>query len=72
MDNRIKDVLITHWETHRIDHHAGFPITYKRLTHEDFQYKITLRNPRRERRKVCVRLWLGLLETENDIRFAKL
>jgi len=67
LDNRIKDVLITHWENKRIDHHAGFPITYKRLTHEDFKYKIQLKNPRRETRKVYVRLWLGLLGTENDI-----
>merc|ERR1712142_696984 len=66
-NREIKDVLITHWETVVINHDEATPIRYRRHSHKDFKYKIQIRNTRRARRKVTIRLWLGILRNRNDI-----
>ena len=67
-NTEIKDVLITHWETVVVNHDEDTPIRYRRHSHEDFKYQIQIRNTRRARRKVTIRLWLGILRNRNDIR----
>ena len=68
----IKDVLITHWDTVTINHNPETPIKYRRIGHKDFKYQIQIRNSRRIKRKVFIRLWLGILERQNDIRLSNL
>ena len=64
----IKDVLITHWETVEINHDHLTPIRHKRISHMDFKYQIQIRNSKRIKRKVFIRLWLGILSRNNNIR----
>jgi len=66
-NTEIKNVLITHWETVVINHDEDTPIRYRRHSHKDFKYQIQIRNTRRTRRKVTIRLWLGILRNRNDI-----
>ena len=44
------------------------PITFKRLEHIDYNYEIMIDNPRGTRKRVIVRLWLGLSSDVTDIR----
>ena len=66
--HHIPDILITHWETKEIEHDSQTPIRYKRINHKEFKYQIHIKNPRRVKKKVLIRLWLGILNRQNDIR----
>ena len=68
MENGRKDILITHFEEAKIEHDAETPITYYRLNHINYKYQIRIRNPKRVAKKVFIRVWLGILSDENDIR----
>ena len=59
-------------EERQIWHDQGTSITYQRLNHKDFMYKMNIKNTRMVKRKVIVRLWLGILKEEHDIRSVKL
>ena len=63
--------LGTKTERKTIVHDQEAKVTYNRMTHEDFEYKILIRNNRgykARKKKIIVRLWLGLLKRKNDIR----
>ena len=66
--------LATTTEKKTIVHDQEAKVTYNRMTHEDFEYKILIRNNRgykARKKKIIVRLWLGLLKRKNDIRYLK-
>ena len=65
---KTQNILITHFEEAKIEHDAETPITYNRLNHINYKYQIHIRNPKRLTKKVFIRLWLGILSDENDIR----
>ena len=68
----IDDLIITHWNNETIHHDTETPITYKRLNHLNFQYHLEIENPTKVERKVFIRLWLGFLTDENDLRFVNI
>ena len=59
--NDVQNILFTYGETARIYHDDETPITYNRLNHIPFKYEIYLRNKEKNRGKVFVRIFLGLL-----------
>ena len=65
----VENLLITHWEIKTIHHDTETPIHYKRLTHVNFKYHLEIENPTNVERKVFIRLWLGYLKDEKDMRF---
>jgi len=66
--NEISNTLITYMEQANIAWHNRYSrIIYNRLNHKDFRYLIQIRNPRRLRKKVFIRLWLGILHDANII-----
>ena len=68
----IQNLLITHWETRIIRHDWRTPIRYTTLSHKNFKYHVHINNPRNVRKKVFIRLWLGILKDKNDYRLATL
>lgn len=64
----IENVLITFWENAKISYSEKSTIYYERMNHLNFEYQIHVKNPKGVSKKVLVRLWLGSLEDENDIR----
>lgn len=64
----IENVLITFWENANISYSEKTKIYYERMNHLNFEYQIHIKNPKGVSKKVLVRLWLGSLEDENDIR----
>ena len=67
-EREIKNLLVTHTETKHIQHDEVSSITYDRLNHLDFKYQIRVKNNNQNRRKVFIRLWLGVLEDQSDLR----
>ena len=65
----VENLLITHWEIKTIHHDTETPIRYKRLTHVNFKYHLKIENPTNVERKVFIRIWLGFLTDEKDMRF---
>jgi len=66
--NEITNTLITYMEQANIAWHNQYSrIIYNRLNHKDFGYKIQLRNPNRLRKKVFIRIWLGILHDAYNI-----
>ena len=64
----VRNLLITHWEQKKLQHDQISSIVYNRLNHLDFKYEIQLRNKNKVKRKVFIRLWLGLLKDQTDLR----
>ena len=64
----VKNLLVTHWETKYIQHDAVSSITYDRLNHLDFKYQIQVKNKNQNKRKVFIRLWLGTLKDQSDLK----
>ena len=64
----VKNLLITHWERKTLQYKPDTSIKYDRLNHLDFKYEIQLRNKNKVKRKVFIRLWLGLLKDQTDLR----
>ena len=57
----LKNTLITHEEEAHLKHSENSEIIYKRINHIPFEYKIVLRNPFSVKKKVIVRIWLGVV-----------
>ena len=64
----VRNLLITHWEKKTLQYKQDTSIIYERLNHLDFKYEIQLRNKNKVKRKVFIRLWLGLLKDQTDLR----
>ena len=64
----VKNLLITHWERKTLQYKPDTSIVYDRLNHLDFKYEIQVRNQHKVKRKVFIRLWLGLLRDQTDLR----
>ena len=64
----VKNLLITHWEKKTLQYKRDTSIIYNRLNHLDFKYEIQVRNKNKVKRKVFIRLWLGLLKDQTDLR----
>ena len=64
----VRNLLITHWERKTLQYAPDTSIIYDRLNHLDFKYEIQLRNKNKVKRKVFIRLWLGLLRDQTDLR----
>ena len=64
----VENQLFTVWEKVTIHHSEDSDITYSRVNHEDFMYKITILNPKQIKDNVIIRLWLGQLKNEDDLR----
>ena len=54
--------LITYNERASIQYSEHSDIIYNRVNHVDFRFQVMVRNPRNIRKKVIIRLWLGLPE----------
>jgi len=63
----VRNLLITHWEQKKLQHDQLTSIVYNRLNHLDFKYEIQVRNKHKVKRKVFVRLWLGVLRDRTNI-----
>ena len=64
----VRNLLITHWEKKTLQYKRDTSIIYNRLNHLDFKYEIQVRNKNKVKRKVFIRLWLGLLKDQTDLR----
>ena len=64
----LENILITHNEKADIVQDEATKINYDRLNHIPFTYQISIENPRKVRKKVIVRLWLGLSSDDKDMR----
>ena len=64
----LKNILITHSETANIIHSQTSQIRYRRMNHLPFKYVIHTRNPNRSRKKVIVRILLGVLFKDSNGR----
>jgi hypothetical protein len=64
----IENVLITFWENAKISYSEKSTIYYEKMNHLNFEYQIHVKNPKGVSKKVLVRLWIGSLEDENDLR----
>ena len=64
----LENILITHNEKADIVQDEATKINYDRLNHIPFTYQISIKNPRKVRKKVIVRLWLGLSSDDKDMR----
>ena len=63
-----ENILFTHMEDHQINLGSHTKIIYQRINHTPYKYRIKINNPRGSRRKVIVRLWLGLATDKQDVR----
>ena len=63
-----ENILFTHMEDHQINLDSHTKIIYQRINHTPYKYRIKINNPRGSRRKVIVRLWLGLATDKQDVR----
>ena len=64
----LENILFTHMEPHRINLDWETTIEYQRINHVAYKYRIKINNPQGSRRKVIVRLWLGLATDKQDVR----
>ena len=62
--------LITFWESAKIKYWTKSNIFYRRLNHIQFRYELRIRNPGKVTRKVMLRIWLGLLSDEKDMKLS--
>ena len=67
-NENLENVLITYTEKKELKHSASSTISYNRINHKPFQYRITLSNPKKSLRKVIVRIWLGLYDENSPIK----
>ena len=67
--NELKNILITHTETANIIHSQTSQIRYRRVNHLPFKYVISTKNPNKSKRKVIVRIWLGVLFKDSNGRY---
>lgn len=58
----IHNFLITHSEKVNIKHGGFSQITYERINHLPFKFLIGIKNPEGSKKKVIVRIWLGLID----------
>ena len=61
----LKNTLLTHEEVAHLKHSESSEIIYKRINHIPFEYRIVLKNPLSVKKKVIVRIWLGVV-SETD------
>ena len=66
--NDVINHLMTFQEKAKVTLDNVTSINYNRLNHMDFKYTLVLGNPKHVKKKVFVRLWLGLLRNFKDIR----
>ena len=64
----LENILFTHMEPHRINLDWETTIEYQRINHVAYKYRIKINNPRGTRKKVMIRLWLGLATDKQDVR----
>ena len=62
------NTLITFYEQETVDLGNYGRVTYSRLNHIAFSYRISIENPGKKEKKVIVRLWMGLSTDSEDIR----
>ena len=63
-----ENILFTYMQDHLINLDSKTTIIYQRINHQRYKYHIKINNPRGSRRKVIVRLWLGLATDKQDVR----
>ena len=64
----LENILLTHTEQAKVVHDAHTTISYQRTNHVPFKYRLEISNPEKRRKKVMVRLWLGLASDLKDVR----
>ena len=64
----LENILFTYMADHLINLDSKTTIIYQRINHQRYKYHIKINNPRGSRRKVIVRLWLGLATDKQDVR----
>ena len=64
----LENILVTHTEAHSIYLDSETTIKYERINHLPYIYRIKINNPQGSRKRVIVRLWLGLATDKQDVR----
>ena len=64
----LENILFTHMEPHQVNLDSETTIKYERINHLPYIYRIKINNPQGSRKKVIVRLWLGLATDKQDVR----
>ena len=65
----LENILITHNERANIVQDEATKISYDRLNHVPFRYQISIKNPKKVKKKIIVRLWLGLSPDKKKMRW---
>ena len=64
----LENILVTHTEAHSIYLDSETQVNYWRINHVAYKYRIKINNPQGSKKKVMVRLWLGLATDKQDVR----
>ena len=64
----LENILVTLYKNSEVSVDYRTSMKYTRLEHLDYNYEITIDNPSKSKKKVIVRLWLGLSSDVTDIR----
>ena len=63
-----ENILFTYRRSHEVNLDSETKVNYERIDNWPYKYLIKINNPQGSRRKVMVRLWLGLATDKQDVR----
>ena len=63
-----ENILVTYRGAYQVPLDSETIIEYERINHMPYNYRIKINNPQGSKKKVIVRLWLGLATDKQDVR----
>ena len=64
----MENILFTYRQTHQVNLDSETKVNYERIDNWPYKYLIKINNPQGSKKKVMVRLWLGLATDKQDVR----
>ena len=63
-----ENILFTYLRSHEVNLDSETKVNYERIDNWPYKYLIKINNPQGSKKKVMVRLWLGLATDKQDVR----
>ena len=63
-----ENILFTYRRSHEVNLDSNTKVNYERIDNWPYKYLIKINNPQGSKKKVMVRLWLGLATGKQDVR----
>ena len=63
-----ENILFTYRRSHEVNLDSETKVNYERIDNWPYKYLIKINNPQGSKKKVMVRLWLGLATDKQDVR----